>query len=57
MEEGIRQSYLGAEKDLEAGDKAVLVAATSHINQLRGLFGKIVINYQKLAVIPVSDSF
>ena len=52
---GIRQSYLGAGKDLEAGNKAVLVSATNHIDQLRGLFGKIGTNYQKLAIAPVSD--
>jgi hypothetical protein len=51
---GIRQSYLGAEKDLEAGNKAVLVSATNHMDQLRGLFGKIGTNYQKLAAAPVS---
>jgi CPA2 family monovalent cation:H+ antiporter-2 len=52
---GIRQSYLGAEKDLEAGNKAVLVSATNHMGQLRGLFGKIGSNYQKLAIAPVSS--
>lgn len=52
---GIRQSYLGAEKELEAGNKAVLVSATSHMDQLRGLFGKIGTNYQKLAVVPESN--
>jgi hypothetical protein len=46
---GIRQSYLGAERDLEAGNKAVLVSATNHMDQLRRLFGKIGSNYQKLA--------
>jgi Trk K+ transport system NAD-binding subunit len=51
---GIRKSYLGAEKDLEAGNKAVLVSATNHMEQLRGLFGKIGANYQKLAIGPVS---
>ena len=50
----IRQSYLGAERELEAGNKATLVSATSHIDQLRGLFGKIGTNYQKLAVVKVS---
>ena len=49
---GIRQSYLGAEKDLEAGNKAVLMSATNHMDQLRGLFGKIGSNYQKLAMVP-----
>jgi CPA2 family monovalent cation:H+ antiporter-2 len=49
---GIRQSYLGAERELEAGNKAVLVSATNHMDQLRGLFGKIGTNYQKLAVEP-----
>ena len=52
---GIRQSYLGAEKELEAGNKAVLVSATNHMDQLRGLFGKIGTNYQKLAVVHMSD--
>ena len=52
---GIRQSYLGAERELEAGNKAVLVSATSHMDQLRGLFGKIGTNYQKLAVVPESN--
>ena len=51
---GIRQSYLGAEKELEAGNKAVLVSATNHMDQLRGLFGKIGTNYQKLAVVHMS---
>ena len=51
---GIRQSYLGAEKDLEAGNKAMLVSATNHMDQLRGLFGKIGNNYQKLAAAPGS---
>jgi CPA2 family monovalent cation:H+ antiporter-2 len=51
---GIRQSYLGAEKDLEAGNKAVLVSATNHMDQLRGLFGRIGSNYQKLATAPAS---
>ena len=51
---GIRQSYLGAEKDLEAGNKAMLVSATNHMDQLRGLFGKIGNNYKKLATAPVS---
>ena len=35
---GIRQSYLGAENELEAGNKAVLVSATNHMDQLMGLF-------------------
>ena len=51
---GIRQSYLGTERELEAGNKAVLVSATSHMDQLRGLFGKIGNNYQKLATAPAS---
>jgi len=37
---GIRKTYLGAEKDLEAANKAVLVYATSHMDRLRGLFGE-----------------
>ncbi|MDH3903375.1 MAG: cation:proton antiporter, partial [Xanthomonadales bacterium] len=52
---GIRQSYLGAEMELEAGNKAVLVSATNHMDQLRGLFGKIGTNYQKLAAVPASS--
>ena len=47
---GIRQSYLGAEKDLEASNKAVLVSATGHMDRLRSLFGKIGSNYQKLTM-------
>jgi len=51
---GIRQSYLSAEKELEAGNKAVLVSATNHMDRLRSLFGKIGANYQKLATaLPV----
>jgi hypothetical protein len=46
---GIRQTYLGAEKDLDASNKAILVSATNHMDRLRGLFGKIGANYQKLA--------
>ena len=47
---GIRQSYLGAEKDLEASNKAVLVSATGNMDRLRSLFGKIGSNYQKLTM-------
>ena len=47
---GIRQTYLGAEKDLDASNKAILVSATNHMDRLRGLFGKIGANYQKLAI-------
>jgi len=46
---GIRQTYLGTEKDLDASNKAILVSATNHMDRLRGLFGKIGANYQKLA--------
>jgi hypothetical protein len=38
---GIRQSYPGADKELNEGNKAVvLVWATNHIDQLRGHFGR-----------------
>lgn len=50
---GIRQTYLGAEKELDATKKTVLVSATNHMDRVRGLFGKIGANYQKLAA---SDS-
>jgi hypothetical protein len=46
---GIRQTYLGAEKELEAHSKAVLISATNHMDRLRDLFGKIGGNYQKMA--------
>jgi hypothetical protein len=52
---GIRRSYLGAEKDLEAANKAVLVSATNHMDRLRGLFGKIGSNYQKLAAATAAS--
>ena len=50
---GIRQSYLSTEKELETGNKAILISATNHMDQLRSLFGKIGANYQKLAIAPV----
>ena len=50
----IRQHYLGDAEDLEAENKAVLVSATNHMDQLRGILGKIGGNYQKLAVVPVA---
>jgi len=50
----IRQHYLGDTNDLEAKNKAELVSATNHMDQLRSILGKIGSNYQKLAVVPVS---
>lgn len=50
----IRQHYLGDAEDLDAENKAVLVSATNHMDQLRGTLGKIGSNYQRLAVAPVS---
>ena len=55
--EGINSNlYYRWSKDfLEAGNKAVLVSATNHMDQLRGLFGKIGTNYQKLATNTASS--
>jgi len=50
----IRQHYLGDTKDLEAKNKAVLISATIHMDQLRSILGKIGSNYQRLAIAPVS---
>ena len=47
---GIFFKKLAADKEpLEAANKAVLVSATNHMDRLRGLYGKIGSNYQKLA--------
>jgi CPA2 family monovalent cation:H+ antiporter-2 len=46
---GIRETYLSAERDLDTSQKAVLLSATNHMDRLRGLFGRIGANYQKLA--------
>jgi CPA2 family monovalent cation:H+ antiporter-2 len=51
----IRKSYLSAETELAAGDKATLVSATNHMDRLRSLFGKIGANYQKLAATLVTN--
>jgi CPA2 family monovalent cation:H+ antiporter-2 len=51
---GVRQSYLSADKNLEAGNKAVLVSATNHMDRLRSLFGRIGANYKKLSTIQVT---
>lgn len=45
----IRESYLGAEGELDASAKALLLSSTNHIDRLRSLFGLIGDNYQKLA--------
>ena len=48
----IRKSYLSAEKELDAENKAVLISATNHMDRLRSLFRIIGTNYQKLANAP-----
>ena len=44
----IRESYLGAEKDLDASGKSLLLSSTNHIDRLRSLFGQIGSNYRRL---------
>ena len=44
----IRESYLGAEADLDSSVKAILVSATNHIDQLKSYFSFIGKNYKKL---------
>ncbi len=46
---GIREKYLGAERDLGVEGKAMLLSATSHMDRLRTLFGEVGNNYRKLA--------
>lgn len=46
---GIREKYLGAERDLGVEGKALLLSATSHMDRLRTLFGEVGNNYRKLA--------
>jgi monovalent cation:H+ antiporter-2, CPA2 family len=46
---GIRERYLGAERDLGVEGKAMLLSATSHMDRLRTLFGEVGNNYRKLA--------
>ena len=45
----IRESYLGAEADLDAGTKATLLSSTNHMDRLKSLFGQVGENYRKLA--------
>ena len=44
----IRESYLGAEADLDSSAKAILVSTTNHIDQLKSYFSFIGKNYKKL---------
>jgi Trk K+ transport system NAD-binding subunit len=46
---GIRESYLSAERNLASDSKALLVSATNKMDRLRGLFGHLADNYQRLA--------
>jgi hypothetical protein len=46
----IRESYLGAEAELDAGTKALLLSSTNHMDRLKSLFGSVGENYKKLAV-------
>jgi CPA2 family monovalent cation:H+ antiporter-2 len=46
---GVRERYLGAERDLDVEKKALLLGATNHMDRLRVLFGEIGSNYRKLA--------
>ena len=46
---GIREKYLGAERDLGVESKALLLSATSRMDRLRTLFGEVGANYRKLA--------
>lgn len=45
----IRESYLGAEKDLDAYGKSLLLSSTNHIDRLRSLFGQVGNNYRRLS--------
>jgi hypothetical protein len=45
---GIRKKYLGAERELGTGHKALLLSATSRMDRLRTLFGEVGNNYRKL---------
>ena len=45
----IRESYLGAEADLDAGTSAILLSSTNHVDRLKSLFGLVGENYRKLA--------
>jgi hypothetical protein len=45
----IRESYLGAEKDLDASGKSLLLSSTNHIDRLRSLFGQVGNNYRRLS--------
>ncbi|MDH3869929.1 MAG: hypothetical protein OET08_11180, partial [Desulfuromonadales bacterium] len=45
----IRESYLGAERDLDASGKSLLLSSTNHIDRLRSLFGQIGSNYRRLS--------
>jgi CPA2 family monovalent cation:H+ antiporter-2 len=44
----IRESYLGAEKELDASGKSLLLSSTNHMDRLRSLFGQLGSNYRRL---------
>lgn len=46
---GVRERYLGAERDLDVAKKALLLGATNHMDRLRAIFGEVGNNYRKLA--------
>lgn len=46
---GVRERYLGAERDLDVEKKALLLGATNHMDRLRAIFGEVGNNYRKLA--------
>lgn len=46
----IRESYLSAEKDLDAETKALLLSSINRMDRLKFLFGLIGSNYRKLAI-------
>jgi CPA2 family monovalent cation:H+ antiporter-2 len=45
----IRQSYLGAENQLDPADRAKFLSATNNVDRLRQLFGGLGENYERLA--------
>ncbi len=44
----IRESYLGAEKELDASGRSLLLSSTNHMDRLRSLFGQLGSNYRRL---------
>ncbi|MCB2063643.1 MAG: cation:proton antiporter [Novosphingobium sp.] len=53
---GVRERYLAAERDLDVDKKAMLLAATNHMDRLRVLFGEVGNNYRKLADYVQGDA-